>query len=86
MTKEEVLSEVARVTGVSKEDLLSSGRQPRIARGRAVYCYLRKAAGGVSGAVLMKELRISSGAVSCLSHIGAENSERGAFKRLNNVP
>lgn len=72
MTKEEVLSEVARVTGVSKEDLLSSGRQPRIARGRAVYCYLRKAAGGVSGTVLMKELRISSGAASYLAHKGRE--------------
>jgi len=51
-----------------KEDLLSSGRQPRIARGRALYCYLRKAAGGVNGAILMKELKISSGAASYLAH------------------
>ena len=70
MTKEEVLREVERVTGVTKEDLLSAGRQPRIARGRALYCYLRKTAGGVNGAVLMKELKISSGAASYLAHKG----------------
>ena len=70
MTKEEVLREVERVTGVTKEDLLSDGRQPRIARGRALYCYLRKTAGGVNGAVLMKELKISSGAASYLAHKG----------------
>ena len=72
MTKEDVLSEVKRITKVTEEDLLSSGRQPRIARGRALYCYLRKAAGGVNGAVLMKELKISSGAASYLAHKGRE--------------
>lgn len=56
----------------SREDLLSAGRQPRIARGRALYCCLRKAAGGVNGAVLMKELGISSGAASCLARKGWE--------------
>ena len=72
MTKEEAFCEVARVTGVIKEELLSSRKQPLIARGRALYCYLRKAAGGVNGAVLMRELGISSGAASYLSHKGLE--------------
>ncbi|MEI7481089.1 MAG: hypothetical protein WCK75_01935 [Elusimicrobiota bacterium] len=72
ITKEDVLREVERVTGVTKADLLSTGRQPRIARGRALYCYLRKTAGGVSGAALMRELKISSGAASYLAHKGRE--------------
>lgn len=76
MTKEEVLREVERVTGVTKEDLLSSGRQARIARGRALYCYLRKTAGGVNGAELMKELKISSGAASYLTHKGRELAKK----------
>jgi len=72
MTKEEVLSEVERITGVTKEELLSSSRQSRIGRGRALYCYLRKTSARVNGAVLMKELRISSGAVSYLAYKGRE--------------
>ncbi|MCX5785429.1 MAG: transposase [Elusimicrobia bacterium] len=76
MTKEDVLREVERVTGVTKKDLLSESRQPRIARGRALYCYLRKTAGGVNGAVLMKELNISSGAASYLAHKGEEIAKK----------
>ncbi|MCX5657427.1 MAG: hypothetical protein NTZ48_04285 [Candidatus Omnitrophica bacterium] len=72
MTKEDVFHEVERVTGATKEDLLSDSRQSRIARGRALYCYLRKTAGGVNGAALMKELKISSGAASYLAHKGRE--------------
>ncbi|MBI4350581.1 MAG: transposase [Elusimicrobia bacterium] len=76
MTKEDVLREVERITGVTKEELLSSGRQPRIARARALYCFLRKTAGGVNGAVLVKELHISSGAASYLAHKGKEIVKR----------
>jgi hypothetical protein len=72
MTQEDVFREVERVTGATKEDLVSDGRQPRIARGRALYCYLRKMNGGANGAVLMKELKISSGAASYLVHKGRE--------------
>jgi REP element-mobilizing transposase RayT len=68
MTKEEVSREVKRITGVTEEELLSTSRQPRIARGRALYCYLRKTAGMVNGTALMKELKISSGAASYLAH------------------
>ena len=76
-TKEDALREVERVTGVTKEELLSDSRQPRVARGRALYCYLRKRAGKVNGAALMKELGISSGAASYLAHKGREIVKRG---------
>lgn len=72
MTKEDVLREVERVTGVSKEDLLSAGKRSRIARARALYCYLRKTAGGVNGVALVKELKISSGAASYMAYKGKE--------------
>ncbi len=53
----------------------SLSRKTSIARARALYCYLRKIKGGVSGAHVMRELGISSGAASYLVYRGREVAE-----------
>jgi chromosomal replication initiation ATPase DnaA len=75
MTRQEVIREVKRITGISYEELASRSREREIVKGRAVYCYLRKERSGASGTELMKEMGLSSGTVSYLAHMG-----RGACK------
>jgi len=70
MTKQQILAEVKRMTGISYKELTSKSRERGIVKGRAVYCYLCKGRGGVNGAELMKELGLSSGTVSYLTHMG----------------
>ena len=72
MTKQEVISEVKRITGISYAKLASRSRERGIVKGRAMYCYLRKEHGGASGTELMKELGLSSGTISYLVHQGRE--------------
>jgi len=72
MTREEALLETERITGVKAEKVMSSSRERKTSSGRAVYCYLMKEKGKVSGAKLMKELGISSGGISMLVQRGRD--------------
>ncbi len=70
MSFKEILKEVKRITAIEYKELSGKSREREIVKGRAVYCYLSKEKGGVSGAKLMKELNLASGTVSYLTHKG----------------
>ena len=74
-TREEIMKEVEKSTGVKAEEILSRSQRRHIAAARASYCYLAKERCGVSGASLMKQLRMSSGGVTRLFYKGKELSE-----------
>ncbi len=65
-TLEETMNQVVRQTGIKAEDLLSTSRIREVVRARALYCYLAKECCEASGAQLMKQLRLTSGAISHL--------------------
>jgi len=70
MSLKEILKKVKRITAIEYKELLGKSRERKIVKGRAVYCYLRKEKGGVTGTRLMKELKLASGTVSYLVHKG----------------
>ncbi len=70
MSHEEIVREIENRTGVTEKEILSGSRQRHISQARAIYCHLKKEKGGVSGAELMRELKISCGAVSLLAQKG----------------
>ena len=72
MTEAEAKAETKRISGVSFEEISCKSRERRVVRGRAVYCYLRKEKSKASGTEIMKELGISSGTVSYLTHMGRD--------------
>jgi hypothetical protein len=59
-------------TGVGLDEIRSLSRVRKIVKARALYCFLAKEKGGVSGSELMKDLRLTSGAVSHLVSVGRE--------------
>lgn len=65
-SRSEVLAEVEKLTGIAREDLFRHSHEQAPSRARAVYCYLCKSEAGVTGSELMRELSLSSGAVSKL--------------------
>ncbi len=65
-TLDEAMKQAVKDTGIEAEDILSSSRVREIVRARALYCYLAKEDCETSGTQLMKQLRLSSGAISCL--------------------
>jgi len=71
MTRKRAIG-VKRLTGVDYKEVLSKSRERRIVRGRAVYSYLRREKGDVSGMVLMRELGLASGTISWLAQMGRE--------------
>ena len=65
-SRAEVLAEVERSTGVSRMEILSHSHGKAPAQARAAYCYLSVRDAGVGGSELMRELGMTSGAVSKL--------------------
>jgi REP element-mobilizing transposase RayT len=59
-------------TGVGLEVIRSRSRVREVVKARGLYCYLAKEKGGVTGAQLMKELSLSSGAISHLVSLGSK--------------
>jgi hypothetical protein len=57
-------------TGVGWDEIKSLSRVRKIAKARALYCFLAKEKGGVKGSELTKDLRLTSGAVSHLGSVG----------------
>jgi len=72
---EEIMEEVEKDTGVKAEEILSRSQRRNIAAARARYCYLAKEQCGVSGASLMKQLKMSSGGITRLFYKGKELSD-----------
>lgn len=68
----EVMKVVVEATGVRLEDLLSRSQVRQLVKARALYCYLVKERCGMSGVKLMKQLRMTSGAISYLVSKGRE--------------
>lgn len=67
---EEIMCEVEKNTGVSAKDIASRSQCRKTVEVRAVYCYRAKEQGGVKGVFLMKQLGMSSGAISHLVERG----------------
>ena len=63
-SRDELLYEVERLTGIPREDILRRGHDRAPAHARAIYCYLCKEKAGVTGTELMRELGISQSAIS----------------------
>jgi putative transposase len=61
-----ILAEASRLSGVACEEILRPNRMRAAARARAIYCYLCREQGGVSGTELMAELKINQSAISKL--------------------
>ena len=72
----EIVKEVEKKLGIEFQEILRKGQARQVVKARAVYCYLAKERCGLSGAQLMKELRLSSGAISYLVQKGRELYER----------
>jgi REP element-mobilizing transposase RayT len=71
-TLEEAMKQVVKDTGIEAEAILSASRVREVVRARALYCYLAKEHCGTSGVQLMKQLRLTSGAISHLLSRGRE--------------
>ena len=69
-SREEVLKEVVRESGILAKDILRRGHGRAAARARAMYCYLSKEEAGASGAELKRELRVTQSGVSKLVERG----------------
>lgn len=68
--KAEVIAEVLKLTGLGKDYISKHDRTPDTVTAKAVYCYLMREKAGASGVDLMKELGLSSGAISHLCQKG----------------
>jgi hypothetical protein len=73
-SKAEVIDEVWKRTGLRKESIFKHDRTPDAVTAKAVYCYLMCEKGGAKSVGLMKELKLSSGAISYLCQKGRVSS------------
>lgn len=74
-SREELLKAVERSTGVPRKEILRPSHRWAPAHARALYCYLCKEKGGVSGSELGMQLKIGQSAVSRLVAKGREYTE-----------
>lgn len=68
--KAEVMAEVLKLTGFGKDYVFKHDRTPDTIKAKALYCYLMREKAGAKGVDLMKELGLSSGAISHLCQKG----------------
>lgn len=69
---EEVVDQVEKKLGVKFEEIASKNQERHVVKARAMYCHLAKERCGLSGAELMRQLKLSSGAISHLVYKGRE--------------
>jgi chromosomal replication initiation ATPase DnaA len=69
---EEVIDHVERKSGVKFEEIASKSQARHVVKARAMYCHLAKERCGVSGAQLMRQLKLTSGAISHLVYKGRD--------------
>jgi putative transposase len=67
-----VIKAVIEATGISREEIRSRSQNRQVVKARALYCYLAKERCGLSGAMLMQQLGMTSGAISHLVSKGRE--------------
>jgi hypothetical protein len=63
---EKVMGVIRERTGVGEREIRSRSQVRQVVKARALYCYLARERSGVSGAELMKQLKMTSGAISSL--------------------
>lgn len=68
--REEILKEAQRISGGKPGLIFNGGRSRAAVKIRAVYCFLSREKGGLNGTDLMRELGLSSGAISYLCSNG----------------
>ncbi len=69
---EELIAEVEKKWGVKFEEIASKSQTRRVVKARAMYCHLAKERCGMSGTQLMKQLNLTSGAISNLAYKGRD--------------
>ena len=69
---EEVIDQVEKKSGVKFGEIASKTQARHVVKARAMYCYLAKERCGVSGAKLMRQLKLTSGAISLLVYKGRD--------------
>lgn len=69
---EEVIEQVEKKSGVKFEEIASKSQARHVVKARALYCHLAKECCGVSGAHLMRQLNLTSGAISHLVYKGRD--------------
>lgn len=69
---EEVIDQVEKKSGVKFEEIASKSQARHVVKARAIYCHLAKERCGVSGAQLMRQLKLTSGAISHLIYKGRD--------------
>lgn len=65
-SRTEVLAAVENMTGIAREDIFSHTHERGAVRARAVYCYLCIRDAGATGSELVRDLGMSTGAISKL--------------------
>jgi putative transposase len=63
---EEIIGVIKKKTGVGEREIRSRSQVRGVVKARALYCYLARERSGISGAELMKQLKMTSGAISSL--------------------
>jgi hypothetical protein len=74
---DEVMRVVREKTGVGEKEVRSRSQVRQVVKARALYCYLAREKSGVNGAVLMKQLGMTSGGISSLVSRGRGYHETG---------
>jgi REP element-mobilizing transposase RayT len=76
MSSDAVIKAVVEATGIYREDICSRSQNRQVVKARALYCYLAKERCGMSGAQLMQQLGMTSGAISHLVSKGKDLDRR----------
>ena len=69
---EEVIDQVEKRSGVKFEEIASKSQARHVVKARAMYCHLAKERCAVSGGQLMRQLKLTSGAISHLIYKGRD--------------
>jgi len=72
VSPEELVKQVIMGTDSRPEDIFSRSQVRQVVKAGALYCYLAKERGRMSGGQLMRQLRLTSGAISHLVVRGRE--------------
>jgi chromosomal replication initiation ATPase DnaA len=77
---DEIMGVVREKTGIGEKKIRSRSQVRKVVKARAVYCYLAREKSGLSGAELMKQLKVTSGAISSLVSRGKGYFESVSLK------
>jgi hypothetical protein len=72
VSPEELVKQAIMGTNIRPEDIFSRSQVRQVVKVRALYCYLAKGRGRMNGGQLMRQLRLTPGAISHLVIRGRE--------------